>query len=78
MYYRLHEKSKIILDIAELIKKNKEWDDISLMGGSLGTSLFYYSKYSKKKAFYERAYSLIEDVFESIQNKELYPTYSVL
>ncbi len=78
MNYRLHEKSKIILDIAELIKKNKEWDYISLMGGSLGASLFlfYYSKYSKNEAFYERAYSLIEDVFESVQNKELYPTFA--
>jgi lantibiotic biosynthesis protein len=72
------DKSKIISIIAELVKKNKEWNNISLMGGSLGASLFlfYYSKYSKNEAFYESAYSLIEDVFESVQKGGLYPTFA--
>lgn len=70
----LHE---IAEDIIERFDKKELKEDIGLLSGKAGISLFmfYNARYFKSEKYEEYAQKILEDVFNDINNGNLIPTY---
>jgi len=70
----LHE---IAEDIIERFNKKELKDDIGLLSGKAGITIFMYynARYFKNERYEEYAQQILEDVFNDINNGNLFPTY---
>ncbi len=68
---KIHEIALIFHDFT--VKNN-----VNLMGGDAGVSLFlsYYAKYSKKDEYAEKSINIVSDIFDEISDGYSYPTFA--
>ncbi len=69
---------KKVLEIVKRIMQKPSIEDISLMSGSIGVTLFlfYYARYAKNSEAESKAFELIEEAFEQISSDEILPSFS--
>lgn len=70
---------KKLNEIGEIFRNYDYEDNISLMAGNSGSSLFlfYYSFFTKDKTFYKNAKELIERSFHAVQEGNVHPSFAV-
>lgn len=67
-----------IQEIAQILKHYNTKNNLSLMGGGIGVSMFlsYYAKLTENNAFADKSFDMISDIFDSISNGDNYPTFA--
>ncbi len=73
--------TKKLSEIADvLLKETKEMrtDRIDLMGGKTGIALFffYYARFTGKEEYYDRGMSLLNEIFDNINESDVYHTFA--